>query len=116
MITVEIEALELFGYHGVHEDEQRHGQRFLFDIAYDVSDAPLSDDIADAVDYSEIVALVRGISDGRRFNLLEALAAAVADALLARFPVRRVRVRVRKPDVKLGFAVAWTAASVERTR
>ena len=100
MITVEIEALELFGYHGVHEDEQRHGQRFLFDIAYDVSDAPLSDDI----------------SDGRRFNLLEALAAAVADALLARFPVRRVRVRVRKPDVKLGFAVAWTAASVERTR
>ena len=116
MITVEIEALELFGYHGVHEHEQRQGQRFLFDVSYDVSEAALSDDIADAVDYSEVVALVRGISDGRRFNLLEALAAAVADALLAHFPMRRVRVRVRKPDVGLGSAVAWTAASVERTR
>jgi dihydroneopterin aldolase len=116
MITVEIEALELFGYHGVHEDEQRHGQRFLFDIAYDVSDAALSDNIADAVDYSEVVALVRGISDGRRFDLLEALAAAVADAILARFPVQRVRVRARKPDVKFAAPVAWTAVTVERTR
>ncbi len=59
---------------------------------------------------------MRGISDGRRFNLLEALAAAIADAILARFPVQRVRVRVRKPDVDLGVPVAWTAASVERTR
>jgi dihydroneopterin aldolase len=116
VITVEIEALELFGYHGVHENEQRDGQLFLFDVAYDVSDVSLSDHIADAVDYSEVVALVRGISDGRRFNLLEALAAAVADALLARFPVRRVKVRVRKPDVQFDAPVAWTGATVERTR
>jgi 7,8-dihydroneopterin aldolase/epimerase/oxygenase len=116
VITVEIEALELFGYHGVHEHERLEGQRFLFDIAYDVSESALSDHIADAVDYSEVVALVRGISEGRRFNLIEALAAAVADAVLARFPVQRVSVRVRKPDVLLGVPVAWTGATAERRR
>ena len=35
----------------------------------------------------------------------------MADALLARFPVERVRVRVRKPDVELGLPVEYTAAT-----
>ena len=56
--------------------------------------------------------LVREISDGTRFNLLEALAAAVADALVVRFAAPWVKVRVRKPDVRL--PVDWTAATVER--
>ena len=72
--------------------------------------------IEDAVDYRDVVACVRGVSDGRKFQLLEALSAAVADAVLARFPVERVRVRVRKPDVKLGIPVEHTAATAERAR
>ena len=54
------------------------------------------------------------MSEARAFHLLEALAAAVADALLDRFPVARVRVRVRKPDVRL--PVEHAAATVERRR
>jgi dihydroneopterin aldolase len=58
---------------------------------------------------------VKGISDGRSFNLLEALASAVADAIVERFPVEQVRVRVRKREVEpAGLQVAWTAATVER--
>jgi dihydroneopterin aldolase len=59
---------------------------------------------------------VRAVSDGRPFTLLEALAAAVAEALLERFPLSRVRVRVRKPDVRLEAPVDHTAATVERSR
>jgi dihydroneopterin aldolase len=116
MITVELHELALHGYHGVNEDEQRDGQTFLFDLALDVDDGALSDRIEDAVNYVEVAALVRELSDGERFNLIEALAAAVADAVLARFPVERVSVRVRKPEVKLDPPVAWTAATVERRR
>ena len=43
------------------------------------------------------------------YHLLEALAAGVADELLARFAVERVRVRVRKPDVELDPPVERTA-------
>ena len=117
MTTVEVIGLELHGYHGVNEDERRDGQRFLFDLWLEVPDtAAASDRIDDAVDYREVVACVREVSDGRTFRLLEALSAAVADAVLARFPVERVRVRVRKPDVRLDPPVEHTAATAERAR
>ena len=60
------------------------------------------------------MARIREISDGRRFNLIEALAAAVADDLVDHFPVSRVRVRVRKPEVQLEALVEHTSATVER--
>jgi dihydroneopterin aldolase len=116
-ITVELCGLELFGRHGVLKGERRDGQTFLFDIWLDVSDAALSDRIEDAVDYRDVAACVREVSEGRSFHLLEALAEASADALLARFPLERVRVRVRKPDLEVeGLAAAYSAASVERER
>ena len=40
-------------------------------------------DLEDAVDYRDVVACVREVSDGRKFHLLEALAAALVDELLA---------------------------------
>jgi dihydroneopterin aldolase len=112
--TIEVAGLEVFGRHGVGEDERRDGQRFLYDLWLDVGEAGSTDRIEDAVDYREVVACVREISDARSFHLLEALAAAVADALTQRFPVESVRVRVRKPDVRL--PVEHTAAIVERRR
>ena len=116
-VTVEVLGLELHGRHGVLEEERRDGQRFLFDVWLDVpADAAETDRLDDAVDYRDVVAVVREVSDGRAFTLLEALAGAVADALLARFAVERVRVRVRKPDVRLAAPVEHTAVSVERAR
>jgi dihydroneopterin aldolase len=115
VIVVEVEGLELQGHHGASAEEQERGQRFLFDLRLEVSDAVLSDRLEDAVDYREVARCVQTVSDGHRFALLEALAAAVADAIVERFPVEAVRVRVRKPDVRpAGFTVDWTAATVER--
>ena len=115
MIVVEVSGLELQGHHGASEGERERGQPFLFDLRLEVSDAALSDRIEDAVDYREVVRLVQEISDGRRFALLAALAAATADAIIERFPVERVRVRVRKPEVRpVGLTVEWTGATVER--
>ncbi len=112
-VTVEIQGLEVFGHHGVEEEERRVGQRFLYDVDFDVADSVASDRIEDTVDYREVVAIVQRVSD-RPFRLLEALAAAVVDAIFAEFPIERLRVRVRKPDVQL--PVEHTAATVERRR
>ena len=100
-MTIELAGILLHGHHGVLEHERRDGQRFLVDVELDLADeaAARSDGIEDAVDYRRVVARVRDVSDARPYNLLEALAAALADALLADFPVDAVRVRVRKPDV-----------------
>ena len=116
-LTVELCGLELRAHHGVEEAERAEGQRFLFDVWLDVpEDAARSDRIEDAVDYREVGEVVRAVSDGRRFALLEALATAVADALVDRFPVERARVRVRKPDVRMALPVEYSAVSAERRR
>lgn len=115
-VSIELEGLELRGFHGVLPQERDRGQTFLFDVELLAHDAGVrTDKLGDTVDYTAVVDCIREISDGRRFNLIEALAAAIADELLERFPVARVRVRVRKPEVKLSAPVEWTAATVERT-
>jgi 7,8-dihydroneopterin aldolase/epimerase/oxygenase len=117
MTTIELAGLEVFGYHGVNEDERREGQRFLYDLELDVGEAGSSDRIEDAVDYRDVAAAVGEVSNARQFALLEALAGAVADTIVERFAVDHVSVRVRKPEVRpADLEVEWTAATVERSR
>lgn len=113
-MKVELRGLELHGFHGVLDEERERGQRFLFDVELEVGDAGRSDRVEDAVDYRDVAACVREVSDGRAYRLLEALADAVAAELVARFPVARARVRVRKPDVRLDPPVAWAGVTAER--
>ena len=117
-MTIELHGIILHGYHGVLDEERRDGQRFLVDVELDLEheQAARSDRIEDAVDYREVVARVRQVSDARAYHLLEALASAIADALVADWPITVVRVRVRKPDVVLDPPVEYAAVSVERRR
>jgi dihydroneopterin aldolase len=115
MIVVEVQGLELFGRHGADEEERARGQMFLYDVRLEVADAARSDRLADTVDYVAVAELVKDVSDGKQYHLLEALSSAVADAIIERFSVERVRVRVRKPAARPGgLSVAWTAATAER--
>ena len=115
-MTIELQGIELHGFHGVLDDERRDGQRFLVDLELDLADetAAASDAIEDAVDYRDVVEAIVAVSDGRAYQLLEAFAAAIADALVARFPLTRARVRVRKPDVELARPLDHAAVIVER--
>ena len=112
-MILELKGLAIFGRHGVLEEERRDGQEFLYDIRMDVGEAGVSDRIEDAIDYREIADCVREVSASRGFNLIEALAQSVADALVERFPVRSVRVRVTKTD-PAGVGARYAIISVER--
>jgi dihydroneopterin aldolase len=116
-VTVELAGLEVFGRHGAREEEREAGHTFLYDLRLEVGEAGLSDRLEDAVDYEEVAGCVREASETRSYNLLEALAAAVADAVLERFPVEAVSVRVRKRGIRpAGLAIQHSAAVVERRR
>lgn len=114
-MIVELRGLHVFGYHGVEEEEQRLGQLFLFDVELEVGERGTSDRLDEAVDYTAVAAAIRELSSERRFDLIEALAAAAAELLHERFAPERVRVRVRKPQVKpAGMTVEYSAATAER--
>jgi dihydroneopterin aldolase len=102
VITIAVRDLRLHGHHGVHAHEKEDGQEFVFDVELDVGERGTSDRLEDAVDYREIPRVVQAVSDAGSYDLLEALATAVADALQARFAPEAVRVRVTKPAVKPG--------------
>jgi 7,8-dihydroneopterin aldolase/epimerase/oxygenase len=113
-MKIELKGLHIFGYHGVEEEEQRLGQLFLYDVEMEVGDRGASDRIEEAVDYRDVALAVREVNE-RRFQLLEALASAVADTLYERFAPERLVVRVRKPQVKpAGLTVEHSAVTVER--
>jgi 7,8-dihydroneopterin aldolase/epimerase/oxygenase len=115
-VRIELQGIELHGFHGVLEREQDEGQRFLVDLELELDDtsAATTDRIEDAVDYRDVVAAVVEVSHGHAYHLLEAFASAIADTLVSRFPLARVRVRVRKPDVVLARPVDHAAVIVER--
>jgi len=117
-LTIELQGLAVFGHHGYLEEERRIGQRFLVDLWVDVEeDAAVSDRIEETVDYRKLADLVREVFAGPPRLLLEGLAGAIAEGVLARFEaVQSVRVRVRKPDVVLEPPVEHAAVIVERTR
>ena len=55
--------------------------------------------VGDAVDYDHLYRTVREVVEQQSFHLLERLAATTAEAILSRFAVRRVRVRIAKQNL-----------------
>jgi 7,8-dihydroneopterin aldolase/epimerase/oxygenase len=114
-VLVELAGLVVPGRHGVEDWERESEQPFVYDLELELAE-PVADRIEETVDYRDVVELVRAVSGGTQFRLLESMAGAVAAALLERFPLERARVRVRKPQVQLSASVDYTAATAERSR
>ncbi len=111
------EGLTFYGYHGDHSAERELGQRFVVDLALtlDLRPAGETDDLAKTVDYVDLVAVLRGIVEGEPCRLIETVAERIAAAVLARYPVELVRVRVNKPAAAIPGAV-YSRLAVEITR
>ncbi|MCA9880479.1 MAG: dihydroneopterin aldolase [Thermomicrobiales bacterium] len=115
-----LEGMRFYGYHGVHPEERKLGQRFVVDaaLAVDLRVAGQRDELAQTVSYSEAFAAIRQVVEGEPRQLIEAVAEDVAAALLALDArITRVRVRVAKPEAPVKAALlAAVAVSITRQR
>ena len=118
MDEITLTGLRVFGRHGVYDDERRTGQDFIVDftLVLDLRPAGETDDVADTVHYGEAAERVAAIVAGEPVDLLETLAARIAEALLAYPLVDRVRVTVHKPEAPIPLPFADVAVTVERSR
>lgn len=115
---ITLTGLRVFGRHGVFEEERRVGQDFVIDVTLrvDTRAAAASDDVADTVHYGEMAEQIATIVAGEPVNLLETLAARIADHLLTNDLVAGARVTVHKPDAPIPLSFADVAVTIERSR
>lgn len=113
--VIEIVGLEVFAHHGVHDFERQDGQPFLFDIRLEGPAASQeSDRLEDTLDYGAVCDRVVELAGGGPYNLLERLAAVIADDLLERFTASSVEVTVHKPKAPIGHPFADVRVTVHR--
>lgn len=101
--TIFLRDFEVIASIGIHTFERQNPQRIIIDVELfltsDAAGGDGEDRIETVLDYDFLRERIRGIVDGRHFNLQETLCAEILDLCLARTEVAGVRVSTRKPDV-----------------
>lgn len=114
-----VERIAIFARHGVLPEEHRLGQRFhvSLEAELDLAEAGRTDDLALSVSYAELASRALRIATGRRFDLIEALADAIAADALAAFPrIGAITVRVDKPGAPVEAVLDNVAVVIRRAR
>jgi len=121
--TIQIKGLQVYGYHGIFEEERRLGQKFVFDIDADlVPVATHDDDRLDAsVRYDAMAGTIVEMAGGAAFHTLEALAEAIARGLMHHFPaIDAIAIGVWKanPPIphmmdRIGVSIALSRAEMD---
>jgi len=116
--AIELRGMRFLGRHGVSLEERMEPQPFEVDVVLhlDLTRAGTSDELTDTVDYSTIFDGVAGIVEGRSFRLIEALAAAIGEMVLASHAVAEVEVAVRKPRAPLPGTFETVEVRIRRRR
>ena len=97
-----IRNLQLDVLIGVYDFEREAPQRVIFEVDLHTNNRPagLSDNVQDAVDYASVTQLITDISLQSEYQLLEALAEHVAQAVLDKFVnVIAIDLTLHKPDI-----------------
>jgi dihydroneopterin aldolase len=117
---IEVRGLRVLGTHGVLAEERVRPQPFEVDLDLEVDLVPAGadDDLADTVDYAEVVARTMAVVGGDvSRELLEAVAADIAGSLLdADVRVAAVTVGLRKLRPPLAADVASVGVRITRRR
>ena len=115
---IELRGLTVRGNHGVFEHERSDGQEFVVDVTVwvDLDRAAAGDDLTDTLDYGALAARAADIVSGPARNLIETVAAEIADDVMRDERVHAVEVVVHKPKAPIPLAFDDVAVVVRRSR
>ena len=117
MDHIRINNLEVYGFHGVFEEETRLGQKFVVSarLDLDLKPAGLSDDLANSVHYGEVCRTIHDFMKEKRYYLIEAAAEDMAKMLLLKFDrLTSVMIEIKKPWAPIGLHLEEVTVQIER--
>lgn len=105
-----------YGFHGVLASERSEGQPFHADVVLhlDTSEAARTDALGHTANYADVARAIVDVIEGEPVNLIETLAARIADAALE-FGAARVDVTIHKPQAPLGVPFTDVQVHISRT-
>lgn len=111
-------GLRVRGRHGVHDHERRSGQEFVVDatVWLDLGAAADTDELSATLDYSALAQRAATIVAGEPCNLIETVAARIADDVLTDQRVHTVEVTVHKPHAPLPHPFTNVSVTLVRER
>ena len=118
MDKIILKGIQFHGYHGVAEAERQLGQKYEIDLELmtNLSAAGKTDDLTHTIDYAQVVQLVIEIGTGQSFQLFEALAETIADALLTQFQIEEIRIAVKKLSPPIKPRLTYAGVEIHRKR
>jgi dihydroneopterin aldolase len=111
-----ISGMREFGIHGVLPEEQERPQPFEIDVELfvDLSVPGHSDDLTETVDYGLVRAEITKVVTTEHYQLLERLAARIAEVCRRDVRVQGVVVEVRKMEPPIDADLAFVGVRIER--
>ena len=118
MDRVVIKGAKFQAHVGTGEEERSRPQEIEIDVVIwlDLRKAGKRDDYEHTVCYGKVHDCLAAIVASRKFALIEAIAETAAAGVLAGFPVKRVRITVKKPGALQDRAVDYCAVRITRRR
>lgn len=113
-----IKDLEVYGYHGVNEEEKNMGQRFLIsaELWLNLREAGLTDDLNKTVNYAELCYGLEREFTREKYDLIEKSAEKLASYVLLNYDVvERVKMFVKKPWAPIGKPIDYAGVEIERS-
>lgn len=103
-----LKNLEIPAYIGVYEFEKGQTQTLILNVGFefDATQASLSDDLADTIDYAQIETLLKKICVAAHYELLEKLHAVIIAQVTEVFPqIKNLSVAIEKRPFETGSVV-----------
>lgn len=113
-----VRGLEVMAFCGVLPEERERRQPFSIDldVYVDLAEAGATDELGATVHYGELCEGIDRLVSEARFGLLERLAQAIADNVLAFVDVDAVTVEVHKLRPPVPLHLASSGVRITRTR
>lgn len=112
-----LKDLELFGFHGVYDEEKSLGQKFLIDmdISIDLSHAGESDNLNETINYGKLCQELQEIFTKNKYKLLEKATTVLCDYILMNYTeVTDVEITLKKPWAPIHLPIKYPAVKIKK--
>lgn len=117
MEQILVQGLQVFGYHGVYEQEKEEGQTFLVNCVMDTSFASAihSDDVGETVDYGTVCLFIKKYFEEKAYDLLEKVADELATSIMYAFPgIEKIQIQITKPNAPIPMEFKSVGVRIEK--